>query len=87
MAFFVYILESLKDGSFYVGSTGNLEQRILRHNQGRSKYTKSKRPWKLVYFEKHPNRSAAVKREKQIKARKRRDYIRSLICSSNSIDG
>ena len=60
MAYFVYIIESLKDGSYYIGSTKDLAERLERHNQGRSKYTKAKRTWKLTYFEEHKDRSEAV---------------------------
>jgi putative endonuclease len=79
MPFVVYIIQSQKDGSYYIGSTQDLSKRIERHNQGRSKYTKIKCPWDLVYFEEHPNRSAAVKRENEIKRHKRKDYIEVLI--------
>lgn len=41
MAYFVYILQSVKDHSYYIGSTQDLSSRIERHNQGRSKYTKA----------------------------------------------
>jgi putative endonuclease len=78
MVYFVYILQSLKDGSYYVGSTQNLDERINRHNGGRSKYTKAKRPWKLVYHEEFPDRSSALKREKQIKRQKRKGFIEKL---------
>ncbi|PLX35306.1 MAG: endonuclease, partial [Clostridiales bacterium] len=48
---FVYILEC-SDGSLYTGWTSNLEKRIARHNEGKaSKYTRSKRPVVLKYFE------------------------------------
>jgi putative endonuclease len=77
--FLVYILESCVDKSYYIGQTNNLEERIKRHNQSRSVFTKSKRPWKLVYFEKYETRSLAIKREKQIKAWKNRNYIKKLI--------
>jgi len=79
MKFFVYILKSLKDGSYYVGSTNNLENRLKRHNEGRVNYTKPRRPWKLVYMEEHPDRSSAAKRENEIKAHKRRAFISALI--------
>ena len=82
MPYHVYILESLKDGSYYVGSTNNLEARLKRHNQGRVAYTKPKRPWKLVYSEAHPDRSGAAKREYEIKKHKRTEFIENLIKSS-----
>ena len=79
MAYYVYILKSFKDGTYYVGSTQDLESRIERHNQGRTKYTKPKRPWNLVYSEEHLDRSSAMKREYAIKRKKSKDYIESLI--------
>jgi putative endonuclease len=82
MAYHVYIIESLKDGTYYVGSTQNLTERIERHNQGRSKYTKTKRPWKLRYSEKHPDRSSASIRENEIKSRKSKSYIETLVRAS-----
>jgi putative endonuclease len=75
MTFSVYILESLKDGSYYVGSTNNLEDRLKRHNEGRVAYTKPKRPWELVY-------SSAAKREYEIKKHKSREFIEALIKNS-----
>ena len=84
MPFHVYIIQSKKDESYYVGSTGDLEERVRRHNQGRSKYTRSKCPWELVYYEEYGDRSSAVKREKEIKRKKRKGYIVELICCFNS---
>jgi len=78
MPYFVYILKSLKEENYYVDSTQDLKSRIERHNQGRSKYTKAKRPWELVYWEKPQDRAAAMKQEREIKARKSKDYIESL---------
>jgi len=79
MSYFVYILQSQKDGTYYVGSTQDPHKRLERHNQGRSKYTKPKRPWEIIYFEEYPNRSSAVRRENQIKRRKDKDYIEELV--------
>ena len=84
MAHYVYILESVTDGSYYIGSTQNLIQRIERHNQGRSKYTKSKRPWQLVYYEEYPDRSSATKREYEIKGKKRKAFIDQLVRTSRT---
>jgi putative endonuclease len=84
MPYFVYILESLKDKTYYVGSTQDLESRLQRHNEGRVAYTRPKRPWKLVYSEVHPDRSSAMKREYEIKRPKRRDDIEALIKNPES---
>jgi putative endonuclease len=82
MIFSIYILKSLKDGSYYVGSTNNLEDRFKRHNEGRVAFTKPRRPWKLVYFEEHSSRSSVTKREYEIKKHKSREFIETLIKSS-----
>jgi putative endonuclease len=79
--FFVYILQSLKDSSFYVGQCNDLDRRMSKHFDGMSRYTASKGPWRLVYFEMYADRSSALKREREIKAKKSRKYIELLIAS------
>lgn len=64
---YVYILRC-KDNSLYTGWTTNLENRINYHNLGKgAKYTRSRRPVELVYYECFDNKSEALKREYQIK--------------------
>ena len=64
---FCYIVECV-DGTFYTGWTTNLERRVATHNAGGgSRYTRLRRPVKLVYFESLPNRAEAMRREIQIK--------------------
>ena len=77
--FFVYILQSLKDSSFYVGQTDDLDRRMSKHFDGMSKYTSSKRPWRLVYFELLKTRKEAIAREKQLKSWKNANRYRELI--------
>ena len=77
--FFVYILQSLKDGSYYIGECEDLDKRISKHFDGMSKYSASKRPLRLRYFELLPTRSDAIKREKEIKRKKSRKYLEFLI--------
>ena len=77
--FFVYILQSLRDFSFYVGQCNDLDRSMSKHFDGLSKYTASKRPWRLVYFEMVSSRTDALKREKEIKSKKSRKYIEQLI--------
>lgn len=63
---FTYILQC-SDGSYYVGSTENLEQRIKQHQAGHGcSYTKHHRPVLLVYKEKFDTFQQAFKRERQI---------------------
>ena len=63
---YTYMLRC-SDGSFYVGSTRNLEQRLHEHAMGQgSAYTRSRLPVELVWCEKHDNIGAAFAREKQV---------------------
>jgi putative endonuclease len=66
--FYVYIVECC-DKSLYCGYTSNLVARIEEHNTGKNgaKYTKNRRPVKLIYSEKLETKSQAMKREIQIK--------------------
>ncbi len=66
-SFYVYILQCC-DGSFYTGSTKDLDARTKQHQNGSgARYTKSHKPEKLVYYETHDSRSKAMKREREIK--------------------
>jgi putative endonuclease len=67
MAFYVYILQSEFDGSFYKGFSENPLQRLGQHNSGESHYTSLKRPWKLVYIEELADKRSALIREKNLK--------------------
>ena len=75
--YWVYILQNPR-GKFYVGQTGDLDNRLLNHNrtdQVRGKFTRKNGPWKLVWSETHPGRASAVRRERQIKAMKSASWI------------
>ena len=77
--FYVYILYSEKLDIYYTGSTSSLEDRLKRHNQGRSKFTKSGVPWKLIYQKEYPTKSDAYKAELRIKSQKNRKFLEGLI--------
>lgn len=77
--FSVYVLESTKDGSYYLGSTENIERRLWEHNHGIRKYTASKKPWVLIYSEEYTTRGEAVKRERYLKGLKNKTYLQSLM--------
>lgn len=65
---FVYILEC-SDKTLYSGWTNNMEKRLQEHNEGKggAKYTRGRRPVRLVYREPCPTKSDALKREREIK--------------------
>ena len=64
---FIYIVEC-SDGTLYTGWTNDLDHRITAHNMGAgAKYTRSRRPVKLVYRESFETQSEALRREAEIK--------------------
>ncbi|MCK6582617.1 MAG: GIY-YIG nuclease family protein [Anaerolineales bacterium] len=68
MSCFCYILEC-SDGTLYTGWTNDPERRMAQHNKGLgARYTKTRRPVKMVYLEELPDKIAALKRERAIKA-------------------
>ena len=77
--FYVYLIQSEVDASFYIGYTSNLELRIKQHNNGESIYSRRKKPWKLVYSEELVNKTSALKREKFLKKQKNKDFYYQLI--------
>lgn len=79
MAIYLYILRSEKNGHFYTGIAADVEERLKRHNGGRSISTRSGVPWQLVYTEQFPDRSSAMKREYEVKSWKSREMIERLI--------
>ena len=77
--FYVYLLKSDVDATFYVGYTENLEQRLEQHNSGESKYTSRKITWKLVYFEHFETKSEALKRELFLKKQRNKEFYQRLV--------
>lgn len=77
MPYFIYILKC-SDGTLYTGSTNDLDKRILSHNTSKTaaKYTRSRRPVKMVYSEKFKTKSEAMKREWEIKHTTRSEKIK-----------
>ena len=70
---YTYIVRC-RDGSLYTGWTNNLEKRIKDHNNGRgAKYTKSRRPVLLAYYEEFATKEEAMRREWEIKQMKRQE--------------
>ena len=69
--FFVYVLKSKKDKNLYIGYTNDLKRRFEEHNQGKSKSTKSRVPFVLLYYEAYSSERDAKKREKNLKLRSR----------------
>lgn len=72
----LYILRC-RDGTLYTGITTDVEKRFAAHNAGKgAKYTRGRGPLELVYREDCGNRSAALKRELEIKALTREEKMK-----------
>lgn len=65
--FYVYVLKSLPNSLHYIGSTADLKQRVAAHNDARNKWTKSGRPWKLIYYEAYNHKFLSQRRERKLK--------------------
>ncbi len=75
---YIYIVRCA-DGTLYTGWTTDVPRRVAEHNAGRgAAYTRQRGPVVLVYSEAHPDRSAAMRREEQIK-RRGRQYKEQLL--------
>ena len=74
--YYVYILEC-SDKSLYTGWTTDIDKRVQEHNNGKdgAKYTRSRRPVKLVYAETCPSLSEALQREARIKRLSRGEKV------------
>ncbi len=83
--FHVYILRSESTGGYYVGSTGHLERRLLEHNANLATATKNRGPWKLIYQEGHPDRGAAMKRERYFKTGRGREEFRRITKENEAV--
>jgi putative endonuclease len=75
-SYFVYIIESLDSGIWYVGLSVDPEARLKQHNQGKSKFTKGHIPWKLIYTEFVGDIRQAREREKYYKSSSAKNRLR-----------
>ena len=82
--YYVYMLEC-SDKTLYTGWTTNLDKRIQEHNKGKNgaKYTRARRPVKLVYAETCPSLSEGLRREARIKKLSRGEKVKLI----KTIDG
>ncbi|MFC0876996.1 GIY-YIG nuclease family protein [Saccharicrinis sp. FJH2] len=85
--YYVYILYSKSADKYYVGSTGNIEQRLYQHNNSTAnKFTSKYRPWELIsFFEVGDSRRVVLQIENHIKNQKKRKYVEDIV-TRGSID-
>ena len=65
--FYLYVLKSLKDNNMYLGSTSDLRRRLSDHNSGKVPSTKTRRTFKIKYYEAYAKESDVRKREASLK--------------------
>jgi len=83
MKYYVYILYSQSKDKYYTGYSVNPEERVVEHNLGATPSTRPGRPWLLAYTEEFDNKSAAIRREREIKSKKSRRFLKTIIKSQS----
>jgi putative endonuclease len=76
--FFVYVLWSSKLKKRYIGYSVDTDKRLKDHNKGKTPFTKSGMPWKLVYTEVYNDKASAIKRERFLKSGQGRKFLDNL---------
>ena len=79
--YFVYILQSLKDGKLYIGYTADLNKRFREHQNGEVLSTKPRRPFELIFYEAYKSSKDAKRREGYFKTAKGKSTIRMMLQS------
>lgn len=74
---YTYVLQSLKDGEMYTGSTNDLRKRFKQHSDGLSRSTKGRRSLKLIYYEMCMNEQDARSRELFLKSGMGKRYLKN----------
>ena len=77
--YYIYILKSTKDGKLYVGYSNNVKRRFAKHNAGKIKVTRNRRPFKLIYYEAYLNQQDATEREKYFKTGWGRTHLKKVL--------
>ena len=79
MPYYVYVLLN-PEGKTYVGQSSDVEGRLAQHNDPQCRLTlhtkRHKGPWKVIHTEEYPTRGDAMRRERELKTGKGRDWIR-----------
>jgi putative endonuclease len=84
--YYFYIVYSTKLDRYYIGHTNNLEERVRKHNTNHKGYTGVVSDWQVAYSEVYQTKSAAYRREREVKVWKSRNQIDRLIAGSERSD-
>lgn len=85
--YYLYILKSVKNNRYYIGSTNNIERRLLEHNSGKTKSLKYLRPLKLVFKKEFMIDADAKAIERKLKKFKNKNILESIIKDQRIIMG
>ncbi|MFA6190067.1 MAG: GIY-YIG nuclease family protein [Candidatus Staskawiczbacteria bacterium] len=77
--YFLYILQSVKNNRYYIGSTNNLDRRLSEHNGGKTKSLENLRPLKIVFSKEFEKEIDARRIERRLKKFKNRNIIENIV--------
>lgn len=75
--YYVYVLESQKDGKWYIGYTNDLRKRFVQHSKNKNGWTKGRGPFKIIYYEASLNEDDARSRELYLKTGTGRRFLKN----------
>lgn len=73
--YYIYVIRSITHSTRYIGSTDNPIKRLQEYNNGRCRYTRGRKPWKLIYQEGYITRGETMNREKFLKSGQGRKFL------------
>lgn len=74
--YYTYLLECIKDRSWYIGYTSDLKRRFSQHNSSKGGKTTKNKLWDLIYYEAYKNKADAEGRERYLKSGSGRKYLK-----------
>ena len=83
----VYVLESIRDNTWYTGIAINALNRLKEHNAGKNRFTKGHTPWKIIYTEIQPDWGSARAREKYFKSAAGKKWVRKKVSENGGKTG
>ena len=85
--FYVYVLQSIKNGRLYTGFTNDLRKRLNEHNSKKSTYTKDRGPYDLIYYDACKVKGDAEARELYLKSGMGKRYLKNRLKRFLSLTG
>ena len=83
----VYVIESLRDGTWYTGMAIDAVLRLKEHNAGKNRFTKGHIPWKIIFTEHHDTWAEARTREKYLKTNAGKIWLKKFLNANGGKTG